>query len=62
MNSLKTPLYWLLAVAGAALIVIAPFNMKGLGLAVIGAAVMVAGLVPAMKARRQARLERERRQ
>jgi hypothetical protein len=60
MNSMKTFVYWIVAAAGAALILIAPFNLKGLGIAALGVAMLVAGLVPAMKARRQARLDRER--
>lgn len=59
MNSIKTFVYWIVAAAGAALILTAPFNLKGLGMAILGAAVLVAGLVPALKARRRARLERE---
>ena len=59
MNSIKTFVYWIVVAAGAALILSAPFNLKGLGMAILGAGLLVAGLVPAMKARRQARLERE---
>lgn len=62
MNSIKTFVYWIIAAAGAVLILAAPFNLKGLGMGIVGALVLVAGLVPAMKVRRQARLDRERNQ
>ena len=59
MISLKNFIAWLVACAGALLILSAPWNLKGLGMAAAGVILLVGGLIPAMKGRRLARLERE---
>ena len=51
-ESLKLILWWLAVLAGAALVLIAPFNLKGAGMAVLGALLVVYGLVPILKQRK----------
>lgn len=55
MNYLQTPLYWLLVAAGAVLVFLAPFNLKGLGMGLIGATLVAVGLVPILKERQAKR-------
>lgn len=62
MISLKNLAACLVAACGAMLILAAPWNSwtsQGLGLTALGASLMIAGLLPVMRARRQTRIARE---
>ncbi len=59
MNYLQTPLYWLLVAAGAVLVFLAPFSLKGLGMGLIGATLVTVGLLPILKSRKQQRQSKE---
>lgn len=54
-ESLKLILWWLAVLAGAVLVLIAPFNLKGAGMAALGAVSLVYGLVPILRKRKRDR-------
>lgn len=54
-DGLKLILWWLAVVAGVVLVLIAPFNLKGAGLAALGAGLLVYGLLPILRKRKRDR-------
>lgn len=51
-TSLKIILCWLMVIAGAVLVLVAPFNLRGASAAALGSLLVFYGLMPIMRKRK----------